>query len=732
MHIKTTVGQVALMGGGQYQQSSGILVDERGARFGRGRSRGNLYLVLEVSGPVAGRDAIAKQLAQTMRDAYYGWRGSVTAGLQEAVREANNLIFEENRISLPGEQRTAGVSCVVLRDDDMFVAQAGPTAVYLMQGEEVMRIPDVSPWLDHIPPEEMEAVALGERRDINVALFHTTVTQGDIILLVNDGLARLVPDDNWPDILRQRPVESVLEEVLAAGRGSDLSALVVRLEDEVAERAPSRVAPPPAHQEVRPVSAEPLWDRLTTQAADLDVRERLATTGQAVGGAVSGVGAGFVGLLRRMVPELGRSQHVEQRPPAPGPAPKKRPKLKRDRRSHSDTVQKILIVIAIVIPLVVGGVVAVTLMQRGQSQRAELEALWQQAIAQWEQAQAADDLATIRTHLANAEQILQELLARRPEHAEALDLKGRVQARLDVINQVRRVNWIGPLNTYAADAELSRVVVQGTHIFVMDRRNGRVYHHQLDEELQRALRPETEDTVLLSKGDQIGGVLVGDLVDMVWMPTGPDRQKASLVILESGGNLLDYDPATDELVPLRVAATDSWRFADLVGSHTGRFYVLDPSANQIWRYDPTADGYFTPPDEWLQEPVDLVGVVDMAIGDSIFLLYADGSIRKLTQGKPDVFDTSDWDAPPRNPSALFTRPPDDTQWLYVADRGSSRIVQSGKEGRFKQQFRLADSAAAESGDPLAGVTSLFVDEIAGHAFVISGQKLYLLVLPISD
>jgi hypothetical protein len=307
-----------------------------------------------------------------------------------------------------------------------------------------------------------------------------------------------------------------------------------------------------------------------------------------------------------------------------------------------------------------------------------------------------------------------------------------VQARLDVINQVRRVNWIGPLNSYAADADLSRVVVQGTHVFVMDRRNGQVYHHELDEELQRALTPETGDRVLLRKGQQIGGVLVGDLVDMVWMPTGPNRQKASLVILESNGALLDYDPATGELVALRIAATNDWRFPQLIGSHTGRLYVLDSSANHIWRYDPTPDGYTNPPDEWLQEPVDLAGVVDMAIGDSIFLIYADGSISKLTQGKPDIFDTSDWDAPPRNPSALFTRPPDDTQWLYVADQGNSRLVQSSKEGQFKQQFRLSDSVAADIGEPLATVTSLFVDEIVGHAYVLSGQKLYLLVLPMSD
>jgi hypothetical protein len=266
----------------------------------------------------------------------------------------------------------------------------------------------------------------------------------------------------------------------------------------------------------------------------------------------------------------------------------------------------------------------------------------------------------------------------------------------------------------------------------MDRHNGRVYHHQLDEELQRTLKSETKDRVLVSKGDQVDGVLVGDLVDMTWMPVGPNRQRASLVILESGGTLLDYDPTTGELLPLRVAATDRWQFPELIGSHSGRFYVLDTSANQIWRYDPTPDGYSGEPYEWLQEEIDLAGVVDMAIGDSIYLLYADGQIRRLTVGESDTFDTADWDTPPRNASALFTRPPEETQWLYVGDRGNSRIVQSGKEGTFRQQFRLADTQIAENGDPLAQITNLFVDEIGGHAFVLSGNKLYLLILPMSS
>jgi hypothetical protein len=122
----------------------------------------------------------------------------------------------------------------------------------------------------------------------------------------------------------------------------------------------------------------------------------------------------------------------------------------------------------------------------------------------------------------------------------------------------------------------------------------------------------------------------------------------------------------------------------------------------------------------------------MAIGDSIYLLYADGAMRKFTTGEADTFDISDWDTPPRNPASIFTRTPAETRWIYVADRGNRRIVQSSKEGQFKQQFRLADEPASGDGDALTGATDLFVDEIAGHAYLLSGRDLYLLVLPMSE
>jgi hypothetical protein len=792
MGVKTTVVQIEVVGGGLYDQANNILVAERNSPLARGRGRGNLYAVVELSGPAIGRDVVTRQMIQVMQRAYYGWQGSVTAGLQQAIHEANDLLIDENRTSLPGERRRAGVSCIVLRDDDLFIAQAGPTAIYLLHDGNVTRFPDVSPWLDKFPPEDMEAVPLGERRDFHVDLFHQQASSGDTFLVVDSELACTVGPETWPKLLAKAPANVVLEDLYAAGGGRELSALVVRLAEEAVEpvriqpevRAgirkrpgqepePGKKAPAsPAlaaaalekpYHEPKPAQArqiekslaqpaapaaepksrpepeaeivQPFWARAFSARAQLRLDERLRIAAQALLGVVAAVWAGFLSLLKRMMPGQPEAQ------PSPvsqvsvqkaGQKPSSRPKPRKPAQAQSKPIQKLLVGMAIGIPVIVGIVVLAILIQRDQAQRAEVQALLQQANASWQQAQNNPDPKTARAQLAEAQRLLGQLLERRPEDAAALDLQSKVRAQFDVVNQVRRITWAGELNSYPSDAELSRIVVQGSHVFVLDRRNDTVYHHELDPQLQKALDPATTKTVLVAKGQEVDTVLVGDLVDMAWMPTGPNRQKAGLVILESGGSLLEYDPATKQLVPLRVAGFLTWQFPKLIGSHSGRFYLLDSSANQIYRYDPTPDGYSSAPDEWLKTQVDLSGVVDMAIGDSIYLLYADGALLKFSEGKPDPFDISDWDTPPRAPSAVFARPTDETRWIYVADRGNSRIVQASQEGLFKQQFRSADGQATQGTDPLAGATALFVDEITGSAYVLSGQKLYLLILPMSN
>jgi hypothetical protein len=725
MQVKTTVGQVTMVGGSQVDPSDGILVEEPTSRFSRGRSRGSLYVLLDISGRGAGRQALSRELITGVRNVYYGQRGSITAGLQQAIQEANRLVFEENRNSLPGEQWSAGITCMVLRSDDLFIAQAGPSAAYLAHDGHVTRFPDVSPWLDSVLPEEVDAAELGARRDAHVDLFHVQVSHGDVALLVNAGLAHDLSPQAWPPILGKPSATDIVHGLVAASRGRDLSAVVLRLEGEEVT-----VAARPATVDNAPLPPrQPVWDSISRRLGELEVREWLNTAGRSVGAILAGLWVMLVTLLKRTMPDTSSPQPRVRRQTSLVREAKTKPRgLGRQGRDRSDLVQKILIVAAVAIPVIVAGVVLFVVVQGGHTQAAEVNQLRDNATRSWQQAQAASDPAEIRTYLTTAEGYVKQWTERKPNDAEAADLQKKIQSRLDEINQVRRINWVGDLKTYPSGADLTRVVVEGAHVFVMDRNAGKVYHHQLDE-FQQALQPETADNVLVSKGQQVDGVLVADLVDMAWVPVGEGRQKANLAILESGGNVLEYDPTTGELKPLRLAASNALQFPTLVGSYYGRFYVLDSTANKIWRYQPTLDGYSEPPDDWLKAEVDLLGVTDMAIGNSIYLLYTDGRIRKFTAGEPDTFDISDWDIPPHNPSALFTLPPEDTQWVYVADRGNSRIVQCAKDGKFKRQFRLADSEESNEADPLSTVTSLYVDEISGHAFFLSGGKLYIIVLP---
>jgi hypothetical protein len=729
MSIETVAGQVAMVGGQPQSRAAGILVDERISPRARGRERGALYIQVQILEQRAGREVMADRLAQTVQEAYSRQRGSVTAGLQRAIHQTNHLLFSENENSLPGDRWTAGITCAVLRDEHLFVAQAGPAALFVAHQGEIIRYPFSSPWLDDPALEETDVVPLGRGPEVDIDLFYSGVTRGDTIVLVDWRTAQRLPADSWPRILSGRPVEAVLSRLLAAAEGHELAALAARVGEQVRVQA---ARPQPSATPLQ--RSQPAAERRPKQRPGWPKRWRLGERARAAGLALGALGGALVSFLKGMVPSGGGASEPRRREAATPARPRQTRRDGRAQehpRSGGSLVRALLIALALVIPLAVAGAVGYTVYERERNQQAELDELWQAAQLRWREANVSSDPTTIRALLNEATGHLERLLEKQPGDPAALNLLRSIETRMDEIGQVRRVHWEGVLRTYPSGAGLSRVVVEGVHLFVMDRKNQLVYHHTLDE-FQQALLPESLETLVVRKGDRVGNVLAADMVDMAWMPVGNGRLKAGLLILDSGGNLIEYNPETKELILLRVAATDAWQYPRLIGSHSGRFYVLDSRANQIWRYSPTPDGYSSAPSDWLRTSVDLTGVVDMAVGDSIFLLYVDGRIQKLTNGRPDIFDLSDWDMAPSSATALFTRPPADTQWLYVADPNNSRIVQCSREGLFRQQFLLAESQAQAGQGPLGNVISLFVDEKGfkgPRAYFLSGNQLHVLVMP---
>ncbi|MDI7276797.1 MAG: hypothetical protein QME94_12535, partial [Anaerolineae bacterium] len=400
--------------------------------------------------------------------------------------------------------------------------------------------------------------------------------------------------------------------------------------------------------------------------------------------------------------------------------PTRRPAVPRRERADGRTVG----LLAILVPVLVLAIVLITRYQYESSRRAQIINLLRQASDARASVATTGQRDAQRQALLQAISLIDQALRLNPQERTALDMRRQVMEELDAASVVQRLYIMWELADFAdpsGQARLSRVIVRGPDVFVLDYGADRAFHRVLTP-TGDALEVPAPAPVLTQKGETHGGLAVGELVDMVWMPSGGERTRSSLLIVERGGSLLEWDPQRGMSV-LPVADSATWRKPQAAGAFNGNFYLLDPQQDRILKYVAAADGYTNPPLDYLTEPSAglLSGAVDMAIDGNIYVLLADGTIVKFLAGKQQVFRVAGLDEPLRNPVALFCSGEDDSRgYLYVADAGLARVVQFTKQGEFVRQFR-----APEGQMQLAQLSGLFVDETLQRMYLTSGTKLYM-------
>lgn len=734
IRLKTAIGQLSIVDGVARERAENVLAIEPSPVIPLGRGKGNFYAIVEVAGEGMERDELCRLLLETINKEYFRAPGGITAGLRQAIKAANAQLFRENRDRPTAERLIGGVSCVALRENDAYIGQAGPALVYAAHKGELTRYPETSPWLDLPPPQWVDegyVVPLGARRDVEVDLFHCRVQPGDSIVLAETALAQIAGQDRIARAVVYQEMDMALAYLKRLTSGHDCSALVIEIlavaeeaEAEIlgeegepvveVESFTERVRPGRERQPVGPSALE----RVTTMGKNLMARLDLASLLRRLGGGLMAglaiLGSGATTLFRRILPGAETPQQV----PARRVAQARRPRAAAETKGN-----KLLVALAVAIPLIVALFVGAVYLQWGRAREARFVELVEQAEARHTLALTASDKPTARGLLHEAQGLLTEAQTLKPEDPVVGGLQGEIQTTLDEINNVVKLYWVGALQKYDdPGSNPGRVVVSGIDIYVLDKGTNRVYKYLLNE-VGDGLQDMDVDPVLLRKGDQRGNIVVSDLVDMVWMPVGSGRQTSNLLVLESGGSLLEYDPIFG-LTVLPVSDNDKWRYPQLIGSYFGNFYLLDSQSNQIFKYLPTADGgYSNPPETWFQIDVDLAGVVDMAIDGYIYLLYADGRILKFMSGELAPFEQTELDEPLRGPTAIFTGPDEETNFVYVADAGNRRIVQFSKEGQFIRQFRAAEAGVFDQ------LKSLYVDEIGSKLYILNGNTLYMANIP---
>lgn len=183
------------------------------------------------------------------------------------------------------------------------------------------------------------------------------------------------------------------------------------------------------------------------------------------------------------------------------------------------------------------------------------------------------------------------------------------------------------------------------------------------------------------------------------------------IYLLTGRGILEFDKETKR-EKLVVEAEEDWVEIIDLRAFGGNLYLLDRQG-EIWKY-PGIEAGFGAYRLWLKgEKPDFSDAIGMSIDGSVWVLKADGTILKYTQGGRDHFAISGLDRSFNNPVAIFTD--DDQENLYILDKGNSRVVVINKSGEYHSQYLWSG---------IVDVTGLIASEEEKKIFLLSGNKIY--------
>jgi len=711
--LEADVGQMRLSAGEQSPTSATGRFDEpRGRR--RGQQPGVLYVLAAVEDDA--QETIAQTLVKVVGKAYQSARGSLTSRLIRAIEAGSAALLQDNLSLVSRSPRRGGVACALVRQDDLYLAQAGATIACVYQrGTLDCQANDE-------PDTELKQ-AFGRRRDPDVRLAYHTLKPGGSVMLASTDLIQQAGQETLVEALGFASARLSLDNLAAALPTSEGVVLVLAARGR---GAPSSVRPaataPGAiderpHPRPRPAAPREAVPEKAVEPppppapAGPTLEERLASVREGVRRGVATAGHLAGDWLRRLMPGEEGPYRGDRRPVD-----------RKLRRQASPANEPNWRWIALGLPAIVALVVVGSYWKRGWDRQAQYDDLMVQLDEQLAIAATADE-TTARMALETALALLEKAAKAMPQSQEVPRLQASVQEQLDTLNRALRLEGVEPLYTYPATGEADQIVVHGTDIYVLDRLADRVYHHRLNG--SGAALASNEERVLVRRGDRPDGTTaVGDLVGMVWMPGGESHHAGALLILGRNGLLLVYEPTWERLAATLLPASETWQYPVAVSGYRGNFYILDPGLQQVLRYRPSGGGYTTPPESYFtREKPDMTAAIDMAIDGFIYLLFQDGRLEKYLAGDPAPLEISRLDKPLQYPSAIYAAPDEETQFLYLAEHSFGRVLRCDKQGLLIHQFVIRGS------DALNKVRDIFVDEVGGRIYFLSDNQLFMITIP---
>ena len=227
-------------------------------------------------------------------------------------------------------------------------------------------------------------------------------------------------------------------------------------------------------------------------------------------------------------------------------------------------------------------------------------------------------------------------LTLRPGDDEARNLLREGQGVVDQLSQITRRDALMLDNLQ--DAQFTRLILQGLDLYVLDSSRHRVYTTTLNPDgvsLTRKLLAVLE----MNRGTTVDGYPIGDFIDI-----GFSTASDSLYALDRNGVVVvcrRRQIQNCDAQKLRDPETWQDPVAMTIWGADDRIYILDPAANQIWRYDRTGGAYSSNGSPYFDGANQgaLQFAVDFEIDDDghVFILRSDGVVIEYYQGQVQQF-----------------------------------------------------------------------------------------------
>jgi hypothetical protein len=734
-------------------------------RTGRGRERDKLILFLTFANTVDVPADTTQQLLTRMAQTFYKTSGTVTSALRVLAELANQILLERN-LRNPKQQAVGYLTQMVIRQQQVFLAQSGAGHAFVMTPSETQDLFDA----------DNAGRGLGVGRSTALRYFQFTLQPDAFVLLSHQSA------ETWPaETLRvtaNQGLESLRRRLVLGRSEADLAAVLVQVqegegklrflrlksalhdmaqpagESQIAvdqhekdlspqlEPAASEAVMPETPDGVReaieesraaspaPQAADRQPIRKPAQAADVPVEKSArAVSGQPVLGKKAQKSPS---ILKRSSAQVLRALAVIQRAFASTLRVVFGWLFNLLRRMLPDEAMlnlnpQTLLFIAIAAPLVVGVVGGMVYIERGQSR--QYQAYIDQAFEAATQATTKSDPIEQRAAWQKAlELVNQAEIYRLTSDSQAL--REQVQAALDGLDGIERLDYqtalIGSLDK---TVRITRLAVNGGDLYMLNSTQGNVIR-----------------AVLTGGGYQIdtqfncgpvagGSITVGPLVDIVALPKG-EQEGATVMGMDVNGAMTLCIPGD---IPLLAQATPPGinfggvRAYELSG---GDLYVLDPGTNAVWIYRSRDTG--NPPRLFFSDEVPYMqDVVDLTVyGDDLYLLHADGHQTLCNYGLinsptrcEDPFNYTDLrqgrSGGPVIPDALFTQiefsPPPDPS-LYLLEPKTQALYHFSLRLAFQRQYRPARPLPDEA-------VTAFTISSSRLAFLALGNQVYYAALP---